>query len=71
LFKFSVGPDYSKEEMMLRKFDMNMAYGPCFGMTRVERYERAVKFGLNPPREVGLLLKVSNVDQECLLNDRL
>ena len=33
----------------LRQFDMILKYGPCIDMTRLERFERAVKFGLNPP----------------------
>ena len=27
-------------------------YGPCIGMTRLERWERAKSLGLNPPTEV-------------------
>ena len=30
-------------------------YGPCVGMTRLERWERAHAFGLNPPPEVSPL----------------
>lgn len=59
-------PDHSEEEMILRLFDMNMTYGPCFGMTRLERYERAKKWGLNPPQEIENLLKGVNVRPECL-----
>ena len=29
-------------------------YGPCVGMTRFERWERAKSLGLNPPKEVCL-----------------
>jgi DNA polymerase delta subunit 4 len=57
--------------MILREFDMNMAYGPCLGMTRLKRYERAQKWGLKPPPNIGMLLKALNVDEECLLHDRL
>ena len=28
-------------------------YGPCIGMTRLERWERAHALGLNPPTEVS------------------
>jgi hypothetical protein len=27
-------------------------YGPCVGMTRLERWDRAASLGLNPPEEV-------------------
>ncbi|KAI5347385.1 hypothetical protein L3X38_015264 [Prunus dulcis] len=48
--------DYDEQEELLRQFDMNMAYGPCVGMTRLERWERACILGLNPPKEVESLL---------------
>jgi len=57
--------------MTLRGFDMNTAYGPCLGMTRLERYERAQKWGLKPPPKIGKFLKALDVDEECLLHDRL
>lgn len=57
--------------MMLRQFDMDTKYGPCFGMTRLERYERALKWNLNPPPEIEKFLKKCNVDEECLWHDRL
>ncbi|KAH7890914.1 DNA polymerase delta, subunit 4-domain-containing protein [Phlebopus sp. FC_14] len=41
---------------MLRFFDMSYEYGPCVGMTRLERWERAEMFGLNPPPEVREIL---------------
>ena len=37
---------------MLRVFDNTYDYGPCVGMTRLERWERAEALGLNPPAEV-------------------
>ncbi|KAI6023945.1 hypothetical protein BKA83DRAFT_679686 [Pisolithus microcarpus] len=33
---------------MLRFFDMTYEYGPCVGMTRLERWERAEGFGSQP-----------------------
>ncbi|KAJ9545920.1 hypothetical protein OSB04_025627 [Centaurea solstitialis] len=43
-------------EEVLRQFDMNMAYGPCCGMKRIDRWERAASLGLNPPKDVHRLL---------------
>lgn len=40
---------------MLRVFDNTYEFGPCVGMTRLERWERAQALGLNPPPEVGCL----------------
>ena len=48
------GHDASEE--VLRQFDMNMAYGPCVGMKRIDRWERAASLGLNPPKAVHCLL---------------
>lgn len=41
---------------ILRVFDMTSAYGPCVGMTRLQRWERAKKWGLNPPEEIRNIL---------------
>ncbi|KAL4326275.1 hypothetical protein GQ457_11G005950 [Hibiscus cannabinus] len=59
---------FSEEEEALRQFDMNMAYGPCLGITRMARWERAQRLGLDPPKEIRYLLKGGNVKVECLLD---
>ncbi|KAG2144344.1 DNA polymerase delta, subunit 4-domain-containing protein [Suillus clintonianus] len=46
----------NKIHQILRVFDMSYEYGPCVGMTRLERWERAASFGLNPPEEVRQIL---------------
>ncbi|AEE28498.1 putative DNA polymerase delta, subunit 4 [Arabidopsis thaliana] len=63
--------DYDKEEEMLRQFDMNITYGPCLGMTRLDRWERAVRLGMNPPNEIEKLLKTGKVQQDCLWQGRV
>lgn len=63
--------DYDKNEEMLRQFDMNMAYGPCLGMTRLGRWERALRLGMNPPDEIDKLLKTEKVKQDCLWQGRV
>ncbi|XP_050221896.1 uncharacterized protein LOC126672047 [Mercurialis annua] len=63
--------DYGKNETVLRQFDMNMAYGPCLGMTRVDRFERAQRLRLNPPKEIESLLKGGKVNSECLWDGRV
>lgn len=50
---------------------MNMAYGPCIGISRLERWHRAKKFDLNPPEEIEELLKSSNVKLESLWDGRV
>ncbi|XP_009361129.2 DNA polymerase delta subunit 4 [Pyrus x bretschneideri] len=66
-----VKDDYDEQEELLRKFDMNLAYGPCIGMTRLARLERACSLGLNPPKEVESLLKGGKVRSECLWDGRI
>lgn len=39
---------------ILRVFDMTSKYGPYVGITRLERWERAKKWGLQPPEEVSV-----------------
>ncbi|KAH8093248.1 DNA polymerase delta, subunit 4-domain-containing protein [Cristinia sonorae] len=41
---------------ILRIFDLSYQYGPCVGVTRLERWERAHALGLNPPIEVKDIL---------------
>mmetsp|Transcript_512 Transcript_512/g.860 ORF Transcript_512/g.860 Transcript_512/m.860 type:complete len:117 (+) Transcript_512:206-556(+) len=36
-------------ELALRKFDLDMKYGPCAGISRTQRYNRAVELGMAPP----------------------
>ncbi|XP_074951325.1 DNA polymerase delta subunit 4 [Phalacrocorax aristotelis] len=37
---------------MLRRFDLAWEYGPCTGITRLQRWERAQALGLSPPSPV-------------------
>lgn len=46
----------NKIHLMLRYFDLSYEYGPCVGMTRLERWERAETLGLRPPPEVRQIL---------------
>ncbi|BFZ04737.1 hypothetical protein BsWGS_07776 [Bradybaena similaris] len=61
-----------KELSVLKKFDLTLEYGPCIGITRLERWERADKHGLNPPTEVRTIISKHSKDEtyiECLWND--
>ena len=42
----------SLSEKILRHFDVSSQYGPCTGITRINRWKRAYRLGLNPPMEV-------------------
>ncbi|KAI0923510.1 hypothetical protein AcV5_009032 [Taiwanofungus camphoratus] len=53
-------PIHAEEQTMidhvLRVFDLSYEYGPCIGVTRLQRWERAEALGLNPPPEVKEIL---------------
>ncbi|XWS42826.1 hypothetical protein CRYUN_Cryun16bG0047700 [Craigia yunnanensis] len=68
---FDLKDDFDEQEQVLRQFDMNMAYGPCLGITRLARWERAQRLGLNPPKEIENLLKGGKVKLECLFAGRV
>ena len=44
-------------ESELRAFDICTRYGPCSSLTRLQRFERAKRLGLNPPERVGKMLE--------------
>ncbi|CAF1159028.1 unnamed protein product, partial [Didymodactylos carnosus] len=45
-----------KDLELLKKFDLNMDFGPCTGITRLERFNRAMKHSLDPPSRVQELI---------------
>ncbi|AEO71261.1 76949cae-91c1-4df7-bff6-0dfc3f9d00ab [Thermothielavioides terrestris] len=48
----------STGEKVLRYFDVSSQYGPCIGISRIKRWQRAQRLGLKPPIEVlAVLLK--------------
>jgi DNA polymerase delta subunit 4 len=46
-------------EKRLRDFDLDMRFGPCLGVTRLQRWERAHANGLDPPPEVKQLIEAA------------
>ncbi|XP_020587869.1 DNA polymerase delta subunit 4 [Phalaenopsis equestris] len=72
--KLDLQADNEDSEEKLRQFDMEMRYGPCVGLSRLERWDRACSMGLNPPMEIGHLLRSlsgSNPKLECLWEGRV
>ena len=43
-------------EVLLRKFDMSVAWGLCTGVSRLQRWQRAQQLGLSPPDYIPSLL---------------
>ncbi|KPV71654.1 uncharacterized protein RHOBADRAFT_47609 [Rhodotorula graminis WP1] len=50
-------------EIILRVFDAEEEYGPCSRISRLERFERAQKLGLNPDPEIGEILRSEDAKQ--------
>ncbi|KAI0193541.1 DNA polymerase delta, subunit 4-domain-containing protein [Xylaria flabelliformis] len=48
--------DLSLAEKILRYWDVSSQYGPCVGVNRLKRWQRANRLGLNPPVEVLAVL---------------
>jgi DNA polymerase delta subunit 4 len=56
---------HTKVHHILRIFDLSYQYGPCIGVSRLERWERASALGLHPPTEVHeILLTDQGRDQD-------
>jgi len=51
------GQKQNRIHQLLRVFDMSYEYGPCAGVTRLERWQRARAMGLNPPDEIRMILE--------------
>ncbi|CAM5149212.1 unnamed protein product [Natator depressus] len=57
---------------MLKQFDLSWEYGPCTGITRLQRWERAESLGLSPPVTVRETLLEHEGDvsfMHCLWHD--
>uniref|UniRef100_A0ACD5Y049 Uncharacterized protein n=1 Tax=Avena sativa TaxID=4498 RepID=A0ACD5Y049_AVESA len=48
--------DFGEQEEQLRQFDLDMKFGPCIGVNRLQRWERASAMGLQPPPHLWDLL---------------
>ncbi|KAI0832025.1 DNA polymerase delta, subunit 4-domain-containing protein [Trametes gibbosa] len=63
-------PGQSMVHHILRVFDLSYEYGPCVGVARLDRWERAHALGLNPPLEVKqiLLTREGSTDEQYSLS---
>uniref|UniRef100_A0A3Q2PHU6 DNA polymerase delta 4, accessory subunit n=2 Tax=Fundulus heteroclitus TaxID=8078 RepID=A0A3Q2PHU6_FUNHE len=62
----------AEEEMRkLKQFDLDWRFGPCTGISRLQRWERAKSHGLDPPEEIReLLLETPAYPEYSLRNGR-
>eukprot|EP00245_Coleochaete_scutata_P005131 TRINITY_DN1844_c0_g2_i1.p2 TRINITY_DN1844_c0_g2~~TRINITY_DN1844_c0_g2_i1.p2 ORF type:complete len:127 (-),score=38.20 TRINITY_DN1844_c0_g2_i1:256-636(-) len=58
-------------ELVLREFDLEAKFGPCLGMTRMERWQRAHRLGLSPPQVVHDFLEHAGGSQNCMWHNRV
>lgn len=52
------------EQELRRLFDMDTKYGPCSGLTRLERFHRAEKLGLEPPSWVETVIHKYGIESD-------
>jgi hypothetical protein len=50
-------------EEILIKFDLDLKYGPSKGITRSKRYDLALKYHLNPPVGIKILIEESRSEK--------
>lgn len=55
------GPE---EDEALKLFDLDTKYGPCIGLSRKQRWNRANRYGLAPPAKVRELLELLDANDE-------
>ncbi|NP_001243129.1 DNA polymerase delta subunit 4 [Danio rerio] len=53
-----------KDIQELKNFDLDWKFGPCTGISRLQRWERAALHGLNPPQEIKDILLKEDTDPE-------
>ncbi|KAI0259426.1 DNA polymerase delta, subunit 4-domain-containing protein [Gloeopeniophorella convolvens] len=63
--------DQTPVHHILRVFDLSYEYGPCIGVTRIERWERAAALGLNPPPEVRDILMTQEGNTDTRLTENV
>ena len=56
---------------MLRRFDLSFQYGPCVGLTRLDRWNRAQSLNLTPPKEIGIILASEQAKEDTTLQESL
>mmetsp|Transcript_10668 Transcript_10668/g.44465 ORF Transcript_10668/g.44465 Transcript_10668/m.44465 type:complete len:104 (-) Transcript_10668:628-939(-) len=56
--------EHEANEHKLRMFDLDPRYGPFIGVGRMERWERAQSYGLEPPNYVRELLQTGQYETD-------
>ncbi len=64
--KLALSP--SAAEAVLAAFDLDQSFGPCVGLSRAARWERARALGLSPPAEVFAALESVGAVQQSVFS---
>ncbi|KAJ3153549.1 hypothetical protein HDU89_000590 [Geranomyces variabilis] len=56
---------------VLKGFDLDIKFGPCMGLSRLERWNRAQKLELEPPQDIRHLLLSPQVAKDAELAESL
>ncbi|KIK53147.1 hypothetical protein GYMLUDRAFT_250576 [Collybiopsis luxurians FD-317 M1] len=48
---------------LLKEFDLDPMFGPCVGLERLDRWQRAFDLGLNPPQNIREILQIVNAEE--------
>ncbi|XP_069812077.1 DNA polymerase delta subunit 4-like, partial [Dendropsophus ebraccatus] len=59
----AVLPELSSLDKLIQ-FDLDWRYGPCTGITRLERWQRAEELGLTPPKHIKDILMAHFTDTQ-------
>ncbi|KZT07235.1 uncharacterized protein LAESUDRAFT_758641 [Laetiporus sulphureus 93-53] len=62
--EFVHGEGLNKVDHILRMFDLTYDFGPCIGVTRLQRWQRAEMLGLKPPPEIKEILLTKEGSEE-------
>ncbi|XP_073542249.1 DNA polymerase delta subunit 4 [Phyllobates terribilis] len=65
--KVAVVPDLSPLDKLIQ-FDLDWRFGPCTGITRLERWQRADELGLAPPKNIKDILVAHHTDPQYQFN---
>uniref|UniRef100_A0A3Q3WUZ1 Uncharacterized protein n=1 Tax=Mola mola TaxID=94237 RepID=A0A3Q3WUZ1_MOLML len=66
--KAEAGTVREEELQKLRQFDLDWRFGPCAGISRLQRWERAKLHNMNPPEDIRELLLQTHTDPEYSLS---
>ena len=62
---------WSSFDPVLRSFDLDETFGPCVGISRSERWQRAERLGLQPPIAVKEVINLRPEREHSIFEGRV